>query len=64
MNLEAAYFMVDIRTENDKTFGYPDLSLCGRSPSVLFVREDWKNITSQQIEAFYVFCRSEVAKLH
>jgi hypothetical protein len=53
--------MREMDTKTEKAWGEPDLNVWGRVSSVLLVREDREGITSQQIEAFYEFCRSEVA---
>jgi hypothetical protein len=60
-NWAAACLMVEMDPKNVKTWGQCDLKAWGAAPSVLVVREDCKDITSKQIEAFHEFCKSEVA---
>jgi hypothetical protein len=60
-NRVAGCIMREMDTKTEKAWGEPDLNVWGRISSVLLVREDRKDITSQRIEAFYEFCRSEVA---
>jgi hypothetical protein len=60
-NWVAACLMVEMNPKNAKTWGQPDLKAWGAAPSVLVVRENCKDFTSKQIEAFHEFCKSEVA---